>query len=169
MGQDLRASICSDFGKCRCWTLIAHLFATPPGNFEKMIYRNVIRFLCLLLFEIGHLETPANGQAVIILTGLLEVFISKISSWQQYRYQHLKLKWMWITRLSCGELTRCRSVKNKLNQLWYSQTWYSPKEICSHSKCTERSNPVCTGELGELKCESFLLEWAAVCFRNCDS
>ena len=29
--------------------------------------------------EISHLETPANGQAVVFLTGLLEVFISEIS------------------------------------------------------------------------------------------
>ena len=33
----------------------------------------------------SHLETPANGQAVIFLTGLLEVFISEISFWQQYQ------------------------------------------------------------------------------------
>ena len=33
----------------------------------------------------GHLETPVNGQAVVYLTGLLEVFISEISFWQQYR------------------------------------------------------------------------------------
>ena len=33
----------------------------------------------------SHLETPANGQAVVFLTGLLEVFISEISFWQQYR------------------------------------------------------------------------------------
>ena len=29
--------------------------------------------------EICHLDPPANGQAVIFLTGLLEVFISEIS------------------------------------------------------------------------------------------
>ena len=33
----------------------------------------------------SHLETLANGQAVVFLTGLLEVFISEISYWQQYR------------------------------------------------------------------------------------
>ena len=33
----------------------------------------------------SHLETPANGQAVIFLTGLLEVFISEISFCQQYQ------------------------------------------------------------------------------------
>ena len=39
----------------------------------------------LLVIEISHLETPANGQAVVLLTGLLEVFISEILFWQQYR------------------------------------------------------------------------------------
>ena len=33
----------------------------------------------------SHLETPANGQALVFLTGLLEVSISEISYWQQYR------------------------------------------------------------------------------------
>ena len=33
----------------------------------------------------SHLETPDNGQAVVFWTGLLEVFISEISFWQQYR------------------------------------------------------------------------------------
>ena len=33
----------------------------------------------------GHLETPDIGQAVIVLTWLLEVFISEIKLWKQYR------------------------------------------------------------------------------------
>ena len=35
--------------------------------------------------KISHLEIPANGQAKIILTELLEVFISEISLWKQYQ------------------------------------------------------------------------------------
>ena len=43
-------------------------------------------FVFLNLFQFSHLETPANGQAVVFLTGLLEVFISEISLFsQQYR------------------------------------------------------------------------------------
>ena len=42
----------------------------------------------------GHLDPPANGQAVIFLAGLLEVFIFLIRLWQQYQtipYQDIKL------------------------------------------------------------------------------
>ena len=43
-------------------------------------------FIPVYNFLFSHFETPANGQALIFLTGLLEVFISEISLvWQQYR------------------------------------------------------------------------------------
>ena len=32
------------------------------------------------LIQIGHLDPPANGQAVIFLEGLLEVFYSELSN-----------------------------------------------------------------------------------------
>ena len=44
------------------------------------------RACSLSLITTSHLNPPANGQAVVFLTGLLEVFISEISLfWQQYR------------------------------------------------------------------------------------
>ena len=35
---------------------------------------------------LSHLDPPANGQAVIFLTGLLEVFILNYEIWQQYHH-----------------------------------------------------------------------------------
>ena len=52
----------------------------------------IMIMIILSLYLSSHLETPANGQAVVFLTGLLEVFISEISLfWEQYRTTLLSL------------------------------------------------------------------------------
>ena len=62
------------------------MFFTAPAILLKPT------FLCMLIAQerkmkmcVSHLDPPANGQAVIFLTGLLEVFISEYQFWQQYR------------------------------------------------------------------------------------
>ena len=50
----------------------------------------------------SHLETPANGQAVVFLTGLLEVFISEISFRQQYRTTLSVIKPYKSGQIKCG-------------------------------------------------------------------
>ena len=50
--------------------------ATTLSDFSQCVHSDGV-FVTLSNFSDGHLDPPANGQAVIYLTGLLEVFISE--------------------------------------------------------------------------------------------
>ena len=61
--------------------------ALPTLNFFNISAKKIIflmTFFWYFQYISDHLETPANGQAAVFLTGWLEAFISEISFWQQY-------------------------------------------------------------------------------------
>ena len=58
---------------CHIWGLLCYFIRDKNGsNFSQMEVPP-------LPLKASHLDPPANGQAVIYLTGLLEVFISESS------------------------------------------------------------------------------------------